>query len=78
MTGLRLDGAQRQALWQEVLDQITRFKDQVRQAAVAPHLRPQLIRTLLANKFGMDLDDKVERRATGAPRLYHQFPDRGA
>jgi glutamate/tyrosine decarboxylase-like PLP-dependent enzyme len=49
MTGLRLDGAQRQSLWQEVLDQITRFEDQVRQAAVAPHLRPQLIRTLLAN-----------------------------
>jgi glutamate/tyrosine decarboxylase-like PLP-dependent enzyme len=48
ITCLHIDGAEREALWQEVLAQILRFEDHVRQTAVAPQLKPEAIRALLA------------------------------
>jgi glutamate/tyrosine decarboxylase-like PLP-dependent enzyme len=48
VTSLDLDGAEWQALWHKVLEQISRLQDNVRQGAVAPVLEPQAIRALLA------------------------------
>jgi glutamate/tyrosine decarboxylase-like PLP-dependent enzyme len=45
---LSLDGAQREALWREVVEQIARFEDGVREVSVAPALDPPAIRALLA------------------------------
>jgi glutamate/tyrosine decarboxylase-like PLP-dependent enzyme len=47
MPHLHLDGDQRQALWHEVVEQISRFEENVQQAAVAPRLQPQAMRALL-------------------------------
>jgi glutamate/tyrosine decarboxylase-like PLP-dependent enzyme len=47
MTNFRLDGAEREALWREVVEQIARFEDRVAGAPVAPTLDPGALRGLL-------------------------------
>ncbi len=47
-SSLLFDGTQREALWHEVLEQISHFEDSVRETAVAPKLDPEGIRGLLA------------------------------